>query len=208
MKKVCKKIAFASFIGVLFVLAGCQSTKVDLQQYTPTAVVTVYGNSSIPWYVEFSEMKSDSDNDTGGMLSGLVNRALGANNPEIQTVNSRIDTAAEIVKRVLEQQGQMTVIDHKIIENTPTFKNSGNSFLNNVGDDVPAEGYKIINSGSSKFNKRIAQEAGIKSTVFVVFKFQKQKVADGLTKRRAATFCFWNLKTTNTVLFIPASCAI
>lgn len=186
MKQIEKAIVIALAAASLLSVTGCLSQKVNLDEYTPTAVVTVYGNSSLPWYVEPRDMTSEDDNKTGGMLSGLVNRALGANDPEIQTVNSRIDTAADIINRALTDQAHMTVIDHKVVEDTPIFKSSGNIFFNSVGDNVPAEGYKIIDPNSSKFNRTISKQAGTKSTMFFTFKFQKQKINDGFINKRAA----------------------
>jgi hypothetical protein len=176
MKKIPLYISILASVFASFILSSCQSTKVVAADHSPSAVVSVYGNSSIPWFVDERDKTSESDGEGGGMLSGLVNRALGAHDPEIQTVQSRIDTAAEIFCTSLENKGKLAVVDHTIVEKTPAFKTNGNSFLDSVGDDVAATGYKIMSAGSSKRNKDIAKQAGAKSTIFVTFKFQKQKL--------------------------------
>lgn len=186
MKKNLLFISALTSVIALFILSSCQSTKVVASEYSPSAVVSVYGNSSIPWFVDLRDKTSETDGEGGGMLSGLVNRALGAHDPEIQTVQSRIDTAAELFCTALENKGKIEIIDHTLVEKTSAFKANGNSFLNNVGDDVAATGYKIISAGSSKRNKDIAKQSGAKSTIYVTFRFQKQKLNASLTKKEAA----------------------
>jgi hypothetical protein len=67
-----------------------------------------------------------------------------------------------------------------------TIKSNGNFFITDLGDSVPAEGYKLISFTSSKRNKDIAKQSGAKSVLYVTFEFRKQKVNVSLTKIRAA----------------------
>lgn len=163
-----------------FVLSSCKSTEIEPEDYSPIGIVSVYGNSSLPWYVSSRDMKSDSDNEGGGMLSGLVNRALGANDPEIQTVHSRIDSATDMINKMITEKLGMQVVDHSKIEETPMYKLNGISFLTNASDNVAAENYKPIESAGSKFNKTVAKQCGAKSLMYVNFLFYKEKQYSGV----------------------------
>ncbi|MFA6936931.1 MAG: hypothetical protein WCQ67_01730 [Treponema sp.] len=183
MKKNIIICSFLFSIMFIFALTSCKSTKIEPASYSPTGVVSVYGNSSLPWYVNPRDMTSDTDNEGGGMLSGLVNRALGANDPEIQTVNSRIDNAADMFSKMVQEKLGMQVVEHSKIEETPMYKANGINFLTNVGDNVAAEGYKPIESAGSKFNKTVSKQSGVKSLMYVNFIFYKEKSFSGIVNQ-------------------------
>src|SRR5574344_2755897 len=156
MKKNVALLFAVASVAYVCTFISCQSTKITVADYSPTAIISVCGNSSIPWYIEPKDRTSEDDGESGGMLSGLVNRALGATNPEIITVQERIDYAADALERAITEKSGMTLLDHSVVENTPLFKSNGNSFFSDIGDDVPADGYKVIASTSSKRNRDIA----------------------------------------------------
>jgi len=162
-------------------LASCKSTKIEPSVCSPTAIVSIYGNSSLPWFVPLDKMQSDDDNEGGGMLSGLVNRALGTKDPEIQTVDSRIDNAAEMFAKMVEDKLGIDVVEHSVLEQSKMYQKNSSSFLASVGDNVPAEGFKVIETSGSKFNKMVEKETGTKSLMFVNFMFYKEKDYVGIT---------------------------
>jgi hypothetical protein len=114
MKKLITLAGMVLSAVFIFMAASCESTKVTPATCSPIAIVSVSGNSSIPWYIDDRDKTSEDDGETGGMLSGIVNRTFGAHDPEIQTVNSRIDDAAATLASSLSRTGTISVIDHKI----------------------------------------------------------------------------------------------
>ena len=71
-------------------LYSCKSVPSDLASYNPVAIITVYSNTSVPWYSESSGSETVDD----GVLTGMVNRMIDKNNPETAKAQERIDEAA------------------------------------------------------------------------------------------------------------------
>ena len=175
--------AIAFFSAALF--AGCASSKIDLVDYQPVAVVCVSGNTTVPWYVNDRDKTSETDGESGGALTGALNRAMGANNPEIQLVNARVDYAADALCTLLERNS-IAVVEPSIVQDAPTIKLAGNGLLSHLEESALAEGYKQISSSSPRRNRMICEETGAKSLIFAEFIFQKQKINTGLVDLAAA----------------------
>lgn len=167
--------ACALIVSCASVLCGCASVRTDVSKYSPAAVVCVYGNSSLPWYVDERDKVNEYDGDDGGIITGTLNRLLGKKNPEFQTVHARIDYAAESLCRQLREHG-IEVVDHNVMVKTPLYRRTRNNFMNTLSDDVSAAGYKIMSASAPKRNRQFAKEMKAACTVFVIFKFQKQLV--------------------------------
>lgn len=162
-------------------LTGCVSTRASLKSYTPVAVLTVYGNSQLPWYDATTTASSDyAATQTGdGLLTGALNRLIDNANPETTLAHERIDDAAAQLKAALEQKGIETVSLEKI-KDCKSYKHKGSFIFDYVNNTTPADGYETLQSSSAKLNKLIASETGAKSELYVSFKFEKQKVLDGV----------------------------
>ena len=167
--------------------SGCASNKKPiLNNYSPMAVVSVYGNSGVPWYEDPKHSGQEKvDNTHGGMLTGAINRTLNKGDVEVETVNERIDSAMDAIFYQLSLRGIQT-IPQDVVSNSDEFKKSGNSFLLKVDDRVSASSSKVISSRSSKKRKALAEQTGAKSLLFTEFTFYKEKVATSLTKKAVA----------------------
>ncbi|MBR6912602.1 MAG: hypothetical protein IKN34_02175, partial [Treponema sp.] len=86
-----KKILTFLLLAIPF-FYSCKSVPKDLRSYSPVAIITVYSNPSVPWYDERTGKESVDD----GILSGAVNRLINKENPEVTTVQKRIDEASAI----------------------------------------------------------------------------------------------------------------
>ncbi|MBQ2551329.1 MAG: hypothetical protein II563_00570, partial [Treponema sp.] len=67
-----KKTFAAVFSAVLLCASffGCKSARqIDIADYSPIAVVSVYSNSSVPWYVKNSGRNTDESTTAGGLIS-------------------------------------------------------------------------------------------------------------------------------------------
>lgn len=166
----------------LFALSGCQSNHtVVASAYTPTVIVSIHGNYSVPWFIPENEKSSEDDGATGGALTKMVNSALGKNDPEIQTAPERIDKAAVTFCHALEDKAGYTIIDKSRIKDLQIMKSSL-PFFSDLDMEIPAEGYVALSAGGAKRNKEIARETGAKSTMFVQFTFNKQKIVGSSRK--------------------------
>lgn len=184
MKKSLSVMAAVVAVASLFV--GCKSAKpVYIQDYSPITVVSVYSNSSVPWYVKDTSGSANESTTQGGLISSSLNKVLEANNPEYMTVNSRIDDAADTLVRLLEDNG-VQVTDKSLLQDTTMYKSGFNKFMQKLETSTCADGYMIFDYNGKKRNRNVAAETGGSGTLFAEFIFQKQKVAASLTSNNVA----------------------
>ncbi|MBR6297325.1 MAG: hypothetical protein IKR40_12690 [Treponema sp.] len=178
MKKIMYAAAFACCVlPALVNLSGCKTTQVNIKEYAPVAIASVYCNPSMPWY---SNEQGKSPDDAGpGALSNMVNKTMNANNPEYTEINLRIDGAAETIKQILEDNG-VSVLDASDLEKSKSYQKSSIAWLDVLSTDVAASGYKALDYNGKSRNRRIATECGASSLLFAEFVFQKQKIPVGL----------------------------
>lgn len=169
-----KKILIALLLVFPF-FYSCKSIPADLKSYNPVVIMTVYSNPSVPWYDE--QTKSETVND--GILSGAVNRLINKKNPELTTVQERIDEASAMLSERMRDFG-LDVIDPTVLKDSPAYKKAGKNFLDYLGNTVPATGYDAITSSNGKLNRATCKETGAKSTVYVKFRFQKVYAKKGV----------------------------
>lgn len=174
MKKNLKpfSLIFAATISLFAI--SCKSTNIHLQEYSPVILMTVYSNPGVPWYEEMTDNNFKVEQEDEGFLTGFVNRALDRNNPETLTAQSRIDEASQIIAKVLEQNG-ISVLTPQNSPNAPCYAKSGRNFLDTMNNALPASGYDVFESYSSKLIQKTCLETGAKSALYVHFKFQKAK---------------------------------
>lgn len=166
--------------GLLF-LAGCKSAGIDMRDYTPAAIMTVYANSSVPWYEEPAPSGSTYkvSQEEEGLITGAVNKLFTRKNPENTEKQERVDFAARILSEKLRECG-IEVIDPSSYSSSSVYKNAGKNFFDTMNNQLPAEGYDAINSASSILNRRMSEETGAASLFYVKFMFQKEYVKEGL----------------------------
>ena len=167
-------------LAALTALTSCASTKISLTEYQPVAIMTVYGNRSVPWHADespSSEYKVAQTED--GVLTGLLNRAIDRDDPETTLAQERLNSASSILTESLEKSG-ISVISGDALKNTKTYSTGFKAFLNYMDSKLPAEGYQVISSSSSKLNKMMASETGANLMLYVSFRFEKQKVLKGV----------------------------
>ena len=171
---------------------SCKSIPADLKSYSPVAIMTVYSNPSVPWYNE----KTNSETVDDGVLSGAVNRLINKKNPEVTTVQERIDEASEMLSSRM-RDFELDVIDPQTLKDTPAYKNAGTDFLDYLGNAVPAAGYAALTSSNGKLNRMMCSETGAKSALYVNFRFQKVLVKDGVRDKGVAARLVMTVFATN-----------
>ena len=182
MKKsvLMKKSVFILAALPLF-LIGCKTPpKIDLVDYSPIAIVSVYSNSSLPWY-----SKEGEKNPEDSLVTSDLNKVIEKNNPEYQTVQSRIDDAAHILEKCLSENG-VTLVDMDAVKNTTVYGSGFNKFYQQATTSTAADGYMVLDYNGNARNRSIARESGAGGTLFAEFIFQKQKIQNGLFDENVA----------------------
>ena len=176
MKKTLSRMMFATLTGTLvMILFSCKSIKFDKDIYSPVAVLTVYSNPSLPWY----DPQAKSSNAVDDSLPGSLLKKANQENPELYTVQDRIDSACGTLMVALDEAGIET-IDAETIFNNAEYQRLSKAFLSNLETDVPASGLKIQDYMSGKKYRSLAQSLGAGGMMFVEFSFYKQKIPSGL----------------------------
>lgn len=175
------KKMIASILCAVPLLYSCTSVPKDLAQYTPVAIMTVYGNPAVPLYNEITGGETVED----GILSGAVNRMINKKNPENETAQERIDYASALLSQRMRDFG-LQVIDPSVLKECTAYKNAGKDFLDYLGNTVPAAGYDAITSSNGKLNRMMCAETGAKSALYVKFRFQKVMAKEGVHDKGVA----------------------
>ncbi len=174
-KTIYKAIILINSLFTTLIFLGCKTTEINIRNYSPVAIASVYCNPSVPWYTD-DPTAPDATNP--GVLSNMVNNSLNKNNPELITLNERIDSAAESLCGILEDNG-IDVLDASELAQKGINKQSSMAWLDVLSSDVPASGYKALGNGGKSRNRKIAEECGAQSLLFAHFVFQKKKVPIG-----------------------------
>lgn len=183
-----KKTFAAVFSAVLLCASffGCKSARqIDIADYSPIAVVSVYSNSSVPWYVKNSGRNTDESTTAGGLISSDLNKFIEKDNPEYKTVQERIDQAAEILIAALEENG-VSVKSREALHESDVYKSSFNKFMQDADTWTNADGFMALDYSGKSRNRKIASQTGAGGTMFAEFIFQKEKVQDGFFDSRVA----------------------
>ncbi len=174
-KNIQTAIFLCNTVLITLALLGCKTTEINIRNYAPVAIASVYCNPSVPWY---NDDPTAPDATNPGVLSNMVNNALNKNNPELITLNERIDGAAESLCDILEDN-EIEVLDATELAQMESYKLSSLAWLDALSSDVPASGYKALGNGGKSRNRKIAQECGAQSLLFAQFIFQKKKIPVG-----------------------------
>ncbi len=178
--KISSKAIFSLGAMVLCAVSlGCKSTNIQLQEYSPVAIMTVYSNPGIPWYEELVSDEFKVEKEDEGILTGFVNRALDKSNPEVLTAQDRINDAAHIIEKILKENG-ISVVSPNNFPNAKAYEKAGKNFLDTMGNTLPASGYDTLGSASKSLIRKTCEQTGAKSALYVHFKFQKIKHKTGL----------------------------
>ncbi len=168
---------------ILLSLTACQTTKISMNDYQPVAILTIYSNRSVPWHVNTETSKTSSSYDVeqtdDGVLTGLLNRALDQNDPETTLAKERINKAAALFTNSIKDAG-IESISRENLQSSNSYVTGVKNFLSYMDSKMAADGYEVVSSSSNKLNKMMAKETGAQIMLYVSFRFEKQKVMDGV----------------------------
>ena len=177
MKKILKQKTAMVLIAITLVLSvfSCKSVQFDMNTYSPIAVVTVFGNPALPWY----DPQAKGSNAADDSLPGTLLKKANQENPELYSVQDRIDSAYKTLVESLDEAG-ITLIDSSEFVNTDEYKKAAKTFLGSLETDVPAKDLKILDYMSGKRYQSLANAIGAQGLMFVEFTFYKQKMPSGM----------------------------
>lgn len=170
MKKISSTIALVC-LSALFFLSSCASTKITLSEYSPAAIISVTGTNLVMWQSEKQDPQEDDDSDN--VLTGMVNKILDSNNPEILTAVDRLDYADDSFHRIASEISSLNVLSKKSVVDSDIYKYSTRSLFNALSDSTCATGYKDMTVIGAKKARLLIQELEAKSLVAMDFNFKK-----------------------------------
>lgn len=170
MKKISSTIALVC-LSALFFLSSCASTKITLSEYSPAAIISVTGTNLVMWQSEKQDSQEDDDSDN--VLTGMVNKILDSNNPEILTAVDRLDYADDSFHRIASEISSLDVLSKKSVVGSDIYKYSTRSLFNALSDSTCATGYKDMTVIGAKKARLLIQGLEAKSLVAMDFNFKK-----------------------------------
>ncbi len=158
----------------LTLLYSCSSAKVSLYQNSPIVLLTVCSNSSVPW----DEDRDEEYQDLDGLITKGINSVLGKNNPEIQSIQERLDYAQSSFENLLFNNAQIEVIQKKDLITSQSYQELKPDLFGFASSKSFGEGYKKIEELNSLSARKLLKELNAKSYVVLDFNFNK-KIIDG-----------------------------
>ena len=174
MKKYLNSFLVILFAG--FFLAGCASTKISLQESSPIALVSIVGNTRIPWVDEEEETSPTGEPEAEGLLSSMASRFTDSQNPEILTAVDRLDYAYDSASlNILEMTGCVVIPKEKLIS-SEAYTYLRPSYFNMLSATKNASGMKDLSMLGAKNARYFMNDVGAKSILMLSFTFQKEIV--------------------------------
>ncbi|WP_407429109.1 hypothetical protein [Treponema sp.] len=153
-------------------LTGCGSTKLALKDSSPVAIVSIVGNSQVPWVAD--DPNNDDEASSDGILSNMVNKLIDGQNPEIVTAKDRLDYADDSFRSIVSEVAACEFIDKNKVVSSERYQNTTASYFNALSATVVATGYKDFTTLGAKNARLIMQEVGANSLIIANFTFEKK----------------------------------
>ncbi len=175
MKKI--NVLFLALAGAAFVLTGCGSTKISLQESSPVAVISIIGNTQVPWIDESEDSTSPGEEpETEGLLTSMAARITDSQNPEILTAVDRLDYAFDSASmNILEMTG-CAVLPKEEVLSSEAYTYMAQSYFNMLSATKTATGFKDLTTIGAKNARYLMDSTGAKSLLILSFTFQKDVV--------------------------------
>ena len=172
--------SFSTAILAIF-LAGCESTKIEPELHSPSAIISVIGNSYIPWVQEEKDvsLKDTERKKNDGALNALINKLSGSENPEILTAKDRLDYADESFRQIVSEISGLEFIEKDSVVKNENYKLLSESIYNSLSVITKGSGYKDFTIIGAKKAKYLMESLGAKSAFILNFKFYKEKNSEG-----------------------------
>ena len=166
-----------ALVSIAFVLTGCASTKISLQESSPVAVISIIGNTQVPWIDEDDETVLATDEpEAESLLTSMASRIMDSNNPEILTAVDRLDYAFDSASmNILEMTG-CAVLPKEEVLSSEAYTYLTPSYFNSLTPTKTATGFKDLTTIGAKNARYLMDSIGAKSLLILSFTFQKEVV--------------------------------
>lgn len=195
MKKLNPKAAGAG-IALLcaMVFSGCASVKIEPESISPLAIITVAGNSTLPWYV-LKDGKEPSANK--GLLQNTINSKFRQEDPEILSSYNRLDYAEDALRRIAEDVAGITVLDRDTVLSSKSYKQMSEGLFSAMNTTITADGYKDLRSPEKYLMSKLCKETGANGCIVLEFEFFKKAVTGSLISGEGAPYIKMKAKLYN-----------
>lgn len=166
-----------ALVSIAFVLTSCVSTKISLQESSPVAVISIIGNTQVPWIDEDDETVLATDEpEAESLLTSMASRIIDSNNPEILTAVDRLDYAFDSASmNILEMTG-CAVLPKEEVLSSEAYSYMTPSYFNSLTPTKTATGFKDLTTIGAKNARYLMDSLGAKSLLILSFTFQKDVV--------------------------------
>ena len=166
-----------ALVSIAFVLTSCASTKISLQESSPVAVISIIGNTQVPWIDEDDETVLATDEpEAESLLTSMASRIMDSNNPEILTAVDRLDYAFDSASmNILEMTG-CAVLPKEEVLSSEAYSYMAPSYFNSLTPTKTATGFKDLTTIGAKNSRYLMDSIGAKSLLILSFTFQKDVV--------------------------------
>lgn len=169
MKKSIAAIG-AALTSLLF-FAGCASTKINLSENSPMALVSVIGNSAIPWTQE--DPYNDDEPTSDGILTNTVNKLIDGDNPEMMNSVDRLDYVVESFSKILPEMTGCELLPNDEVIKSDAYLDLKSSLFNVLVSTKYATGHKDLTTFGGKNAAKFMSEVNAKSLAVLTFTFEK-----------------------------------
>ncbi len=167
------KFGFCMVVSSALFFASCSTSHITISENEPVAIISVIGNSAIPWA---SDGTDDDDDDGNGILSNAVNKFIDGKNPEYLTGEDRVNYAEESFRDLLSDISGAKVLDKDEVLQSEAYEDLSSSIYNMFTSTVRATGYKDLTTIGAKKARVLMEAIGAESLVLLNFDFHKQLV--------------------------------
>ena len=175
MKKYLGPVLFIAAATSL--LTGCASTKLSVKESSPVAIISITGNTQIPWVDEESEEVSPTgEPEAESLLTSMASSFTNSQNPEILTAIDRLDYAYDSANLNLLELAGYTVLPKEELLSSEAYTYMAPSYFNMLTATKNATGFKDLFILGAKNARYIMEETGAKSLLALSFTFQKELV--------------------------------
>ena len=171
-----KKSIFALSViaAIEFLITGCASTKINLSDQSPIAVISIIGNTQVPWVDEEAETTPTGEPEAEGLLTSLANKFADGKNPENLTAIDRLDYAFDSASQIIPELTGCQVLPKADVIETESYKFMSPSYFNIMAASKTATGFKDFTTIGAKKARLFMNEIGANSALTLSFTFQKQ----------------------------------
>ena len=150
-----------ALVSIAFVLTSCASTKISLQESSPIAVISIIGNTQVPWIDESEDSTSPGEEpETEGLLTAV----------------DRLDYAFDSASmNILEMTG-CAVLPKEEVLSSEAYTYMAQSYFNMLSATKTATGFKDLTIIGAKNARYLMDSLGAKSLLILSFTFQKDVV--------------------------------